>query len=122
MNYPKSIVDYYIKKINKEIPVSGVLLFGSFAYGKPTKDSDVDLVVLSDAFRKMDFDERLDWLIERRDKKTYGIAMDIIGYTPSEFRDIEKHSAIMVVAKKRGKWIYQKWVYQRNGFSVDNFS
>jgi len=34
--------------------------------------------------------------------------MDIVGYTPQEFRDIEKHSAIMAYAKKHGKWIYPK--------------
>jgi predicted nucleotidyltransferase len=82
-------------------------LFGSFAYGKPTKHSDVDLVIISPNFSKIDFDQRLDFLTDARDKPTYQIAMDVIGYTPREFANIEKHSAIMAKAKKDGKWIYK---------------
>lgn len=107
MKFPKKTVDYYINKIGRKMPLTGVLLFGSFAYGKPDKNSDVDLVVISNGFKKMHFDDRLDWLNAQRDKETYKIAMDVIGYTPAEFNTIEKHSAIMAYAKKHGTWIYQ---------------
>ncbi len=42
-----------------------------------------------------------------RDDTTYRIAMDIIGYTPREFNNLEKHSAIGAIAKKKGKWLYK---------------
>lgn len=105
MKFPKKIIKNYISAVNEKMPVSGVLLFGSYAYGKPDKNSDIDLVIISDGFKKMDFDDRLDWLTAQRDSKTYAVAMDIIGYTKKEFANIEKKSAIMAQAKKKGKWL-----------------
>jgi predicted nucleotidyltransferase len=36
----------YVKKISEEFHPQKVILFGSYAYGKPTSDSDVDLLVV----------------------------------------------------------------------------
>lgn len=107
LKFPEKIVDHYIENLKQKIKVKGVLLFGSFAWGKPTKHSDVDLVVISPSFSKRNFDRRLDLLTAARDKIALQIAMDIIGYTPREFANIEKHSAIMAIAKRKGKWIYK---------------
>ena len=104
----KKIVNHYIDSIKSQINIDGVLLFGSFAWGKPTKHSDVDLAIISSDFQKKEFSNRLQWLSRMRDETTYKIAMDIIGYTPKEFAKIEKHSAIMSKAKRDGKWIYIK--------------
>ena len=105
---PRKIINHYIDILDKEIKLKGVLLFGSFAYGQPTKHSDVDLAIISSDFQNMDFGERMTWLARKRDKKTYQIAMDIFGYTPHEFRWIDRQSAIMAKAKKDGKWLYRK--------------
>lgn len=106
VTFPKAITQHYINAVKKKIPVDGVLLFGSFAWGQPTKHSDVDLVVISPNFSRIR--DRLQWLSRMRDTTTHQIAMDIIGYTPKEFASIEKHSAIMAKAKRDGKWLYQK--------------
>jgi len=108
MIYPKKIVNHYIDEVKKDIKLDGVLLFGSFAYGKPNKHSDVDLAVISRDFKKMNFLKRMDWLQSKRGKPAFQIAMDIIGYTPEEFKKIEESSATMAYAKKHGKWIYKK--------------
>lgn len=105
VKFPEKIVNHYIANLKDKIDVKGVLLFGSFAYGKPTKHSDVDLIVVSPDFSKIS--DRLIWLSRMRDDITYQIAMDIIGYTPREFNNLEKHSAIGAIAKKKGKWIYK---------------
>jgi predicted nucleotidyltransferase len=81
----KKIINHYINLLKKEIKVKGVLLFGSFAWGKPTKHSDVDLIIISPDFNKKKFSNRLQWLSRMRDDLTHQIAMDIIGYTPKEF-------------------------------------
>lgn len=107
MKFPQKIINHYINKLNEKIKVDGVLLFGSFAWGKPDKHSDVDIVIISPDFSKEKFQNRLQWLSRMRDDLTYQIAMDVIGYTPKEFSQIEKHSAIMAKAKKDGKWIYK---------------
>lgn len=105
--YPQKIVDHYISNLKNKINVKGVLLFGSFAYGKPTKHSDVDLIVVSSTFNQKSFDNRMDMLADVRDNIACQIAMDIIGYTPREFNNLEKHSAIGAIAKKKGRWIYK---------------
>lgn len=107
IRFPKAIVNHYINTLRRRIRVDGVLLFGSFAWGRPTKHSDVDLVVISKDFARRKFNNRLDFLTHSRDDITYQIAMDIIGYTPKEFSEIERHSAIMAKAKKDGRWIYK---------------
>ncbi|MBI2459832.1 MAG: nucleotidyltransferase domain-containing protein [Parcubacteria group bacterium] len=108
VKFPKKIINHYISTLENKIRVDSVLLFGSFAWGKPTKHSDVDLAVISKDFAKYDFDKRLSLLNHTRDKVSYQVAMDIIGYTPKEFSNIEKYSAIMSKAKQKGKWIYRK--------------
>lgn len=43
--------DTVIKKITtiiKQYGVQRIILFGSYAYGNPTKDSDIDLLVIKD--------------------------------------------------------------------------
>lgn len=106
IKFPKKIVDHYINLLQKKIKIEGVLLFGSFAWGYPTKHSDVDLVIISPDFKKIR--NPFQWLSRMRDERTYQIAMDVIGYTPQEFADIEHHSAIIAKAKKEGKWIYRE--------------
>lgn len=108
VKFPASTANYYINILKKKIAVDGVLLFGSFAWGTPTKHSDVDLVVLSPDFHRQTFDQRLDFLTNARDRRSRTIAMDVIGYTPKEFAHIENESAIMAKAKKDGKWLYRK--------------
>lgn len=103
VKFPKEIISHYLSTLQKQINVQGALVFGSYAWGKPTKHSDVDLIVLSSDFKRIK--DPFLWLARQRDAKTYNIAMDVIGYTPKEFADIEKHSVIMAKAKKEGKWL-----------------
>ena len=59
----KTIVNEYKKVLSGfGIHVERVILFGSFAKGKPRKDSDIDLVVVSDDFEKLNLRERLEIL------------------------------------------------------------
>ena len=46
--FPKKIVNHYINNLSKKITVNGVLLFGSYAYGQPGPDSDIDLLIIKD--------------------------------------------------------------------------
>ena len=103
--FPKKIITHYISRLRKYITVDGVLLFGSFAYGQPTKHSDVDLVISSPDFSSQSFDSRMDFLTQARDRQARQIAMDVIGYTPKELSQAEKFSAILSQAKKKGRWL-----------------
>ena len=39
-------IEAYCRVVAREFKPEKIILFGSYAYGKPTKDSDVDLVVI----------------------------------------------------------------------------
>lgn len=107
---PKKIIDVYLKNIPKNIRVKGIFLFGSYASDKVSKDSDLDFIVISPDFRKMQFMKRLELLshVQGADPITCSVPMDIIGYTPNEFENIDKESVIMRRAKKEGKMIFSE--------------
>lgn len=82
----KKVIQVYKKDLEKKIRIEKMILFGSYAKRRAEKDGDIDLVVLSKDFSKMNFDQRLDLLQrERRNSKTWEYGMDIFGYTPKEF-------------------------------------
>ena len=101
----QKIIDAYLQKLTSRISVAGVVLFGSHAYGKPTKHSDIDLIVLSSDFTTYSFGKRLIFLSRMRKDVAEDIALDVIGYTPKEFYTIEQESAIGAQAKKKGVWL-----------------
>ena len=49
----QKIVEDYIAKLGKQIPLQKVILFGSYAKGTTNKYSDIDLAVFSDHFKDM---------------------------------------------------------------------
>ncbi len=78
-------VDNLINKIGQEIPVEEIILFGSYAYGNPNEDSDIDLCILSNlnGQRKID-------LIRKARKAIVPITskpIDILVYDQNEFYD-----------------------------------
>lgn len=59
----KKIVDEYKKTLfGLGIRAERVILFGSFAKGNPKQGSDIDLVVISNDFKKLNLRERLEVL------------------------------------------------------------
>ncbi len=49
----QKIVEDYIMRLSKQIPLQKVILFGSYAKGNTNKYSDIDLAVFSDYFKDM---------------------------------------------------------------------
>lgn len=82
----KPIINFYLKELRKNIRPQKVIVFGSYAKGIATSDSDLDLVIISRDFAHRSFDERYSLLSQARlHPETRKIAMDIFGYTPEEF-------------------------------------
>ncbi len=81
----KIIEDYKDTLSGLGIHVERIILFGSFANGRPRKDSDIDLLVISNDFEKLNLRERLEVL---------GVAavrimkpIEAKGYTSKEIRN-----------------------------------
>jgi predicted nucleotidyltransferase len=106
-NNIKKIIKEYLKYFPKNIKIEKIFLFGSYAKGNYDEDSDIDLILISSDFKKIDFLKRLEMLSSfRKSKLTQSVAMDILGYTPEEFKNISKESIIIKKAIKEGKVIY----------------
>ena len=82
----ETIKEYKKALLKLGIRVERVVLFGSFAKGNPRKDSDIDLVVVSNDFEKLNLRERLELL---------GVAavrimkpIEAKGYTLKEIRNV----------------------------------
>ena len=58
-----SVTTDYINKLKKQIPIEKVILFGSYAKGTNTIDSDVDIAVFSSAFESMSRVDGLTFLL-----------------------------------------------------------
>ena len=59
------IIQGFIARLEQEIPVQEVILFGSYAQGKPHDHSDIDLAVISDWFEGKPAIENLAWFISK---------------------------------------------------------
>ena len=87
------------KALDKEIPIDKMILFGSRAWGKPHRDSDIDLIVVSPKFRR-----------KRSFKRGLGFythwdldyPVDFLCYTPEEFNKKKKMIGIVQQAVKEG--------------------
>jgi predicted nucleotidyltransferase len=83
----KNIVLEFIKELNRRrIPVKQVILFGSYAHGKPNLRSDIDLAVVSPKFKNMDDIKRIMILSDaaRHIKTPRPIDINPIGFTDEE--------------------------------------
>jgi hypothetical protein len=90
-------------KINvlKKYPDAKIILFGSRARGDNLKNSDYDLIVLSDLFKGKKIPERFD-VYECFEGKNN---VDILPYTFEEFDEYSNRLTIAGKAKKEGKFI-----------------
>lgn len=81
----KSEIAGYIQVLKKDhLPITKVILFGSYAKGKQRKDSDVDLCIISPKFKNAF--EAMQYLWAKRLKDS-GITIEPIGFSPKDFRD-----------------------------------
>lgn len=99
-----------LKEIGKEIEeylsryivVNMIIVYGSYAYGTPREDSDIDIAVISVNFRNMSIMERIELLAG------VSVAIDsrieVKGFTPEEYENAMPGSLIEVI-KFKGKRI-----------------
>lgn len=94
----KESIDAYVSVIEKEIPISGVYLFGSHAKGTARLDSDIDIAIISPIFGKhTQYDGR--WLVRKIWDAPFK-NIDVIGYSPRDFQ--RRSSPILAEIHKTG--------------------
>jgi predicted nucleotidyltransferase len=64
----KIAIREYILELSKKIPIQKAILFGSYANGSFTKDSDVDLAIFLDYFEETSRIDGIKFLLSRARK------------------------------------------------------
>lgn len=102
-NIPMRVIRRYARAIAEEFQPDKIILFGSYAYGTPHEDSDVDLLVVMPARNQLDQAVRILWRL------TAPFPLDLIVRTPKEmtWRLAEGESFLTTVVSK-GKVLYEK--------------
>lgn len=101
----KDIISMIVEKAKKDYKPEKIILFGSYARGNPTIDSDIDLLVVKDSSCRRDERDRE----IRKSLKDIKFPLDIFVYTPEEVEKFYnlKGSFINEIFSK-GRVIYEQ--------------
>ncbi len=93
----KKIISKYQTKLEElGIEVSKIILYGSYAGGRPKEYSDIDIIIVSPTFNKMDIFERQEIL--SRAHHEFGEPIEPIGLTPQQMK--EKKGLVREILEK----------------------
>lgn len=98
-----------IKRLVFELKPEKIILFGSYAYGNPTPDSDVDLlIVMKTRAKYIDRYVVVSNVLIPRD-----FPVDILVKTPKEIKDEEKKKGNFFLREilTKGKVLYEREIF-----------
>jgi uncharacterized protein len=104
---PQHIIHEVINKIVSDYQPEKVYLFGSYAAGNPSTNSDIDLIVVKEVGEgmnriKMGGDIRMSL-------ENWVYPMDILVFSPKEFEEeIQNKFTFLGMAFKKSKLMYEK--------------
>jgi predicted nucleotidyltransferase len=95
------------KLIEDGVNVYKVVLFGSYKYGMPNRDSDIDIAVISNDFKKKNIFELgpMTGNAVRATMRKFDIPIDLIKLTVDEY---ENETRMIASYVKEGKVVYAK--------------
>ena len=99
-----SAIRRFARQIAERFQPDQIILFGSYAYGTPTPDSDVDLLVVMPTRNQIEQAVRIDEAIEER-----GFPLDLLVRTPKTLADrLRWGDTFVQEIVTRGKVLYEK--------------
>ncbi len=81
----KQILSEIVKKLKNDYKPIKIILFGSYAYGNPTQNSDIDLLILKDTDKKRA--DRFVWVKRIIYNPDLEISVSPLVYTPDELKE-----------------------------------
>ena len=91
-----------VDKIAKKYKPEKIILFGSFAWGKPTNDSDVDLFIVKETKNSRFLAMEIDDTASPRQ-----FPMDVIVYTPKQVKnELNLEDPFISKVLQRGKVLF----------------
>ncbi|MBM3128462.1 MAG: nucleotidyltransferase domain-containing protein [Chloroflexi bacterium] len=101
----KQLIRQFIPRLQPEVRVEKVVLFGSYLNGEPDEWSDVDIAVISNDFGKFDFWEQARFLAQRQ-WRDFSL-LEVHPYTLRDYRRAS-HLTFLGEIKRTGKVIYTR--------------
>jgi predicted nucleotidyltransferase len=104
LRIPQSAIESSVKQIVQRFDPNKILLFGSYAYGTPQPDSDVDiLVVMETKLKETEQAIRICQSIE------YHFGLDLLVYTPDNLaRRLALGDSFIKEILSKGKVLYER--------------
>jgi uncharacterized protein len=100
---PMRVIRRYARAIAAEFQPDKIILFGSYAYGTPNEDSDVDLLIVMPARDRHALSVRI------RCRLTPPFAVDLVIRTPEQVRRcLAEHQSFLTTITSQGKVLYEK--------------
>jgi predicted nucleotidyltransferase len=101
----KQIINEILDRILTGYEPKKVILFGSYAYGEPTKDSDLDILIVTERH----FTPEETYKIRRKSLGHYDIPIQLICLSDEEFTETKDIiGGIAYPASKYGEILYEK--------------
>ncbi|MFQ5909877.1 MAG: nucleotidyltransferase domain-containing protein [Thermoplasmata archaeon] len=86
-------------RMSERYPVIQLIFFGSIARGEFREDSDIDLIIVSEKFKGMNFIKRA---ARAYDYWDFEYPVDFLCYTPKEFDERRRRIGLVAQALKEG--------------------
>lgn len=100
----RRFVREYLPRLRRRFRPELVLLFGSRARGEALDQSDLDLLVVSERFRGVSFLDRAAGVLAALEAP---FAVEVLCYTPEEFRARRRGLSIVAQAVAEGEVLWQ---------------
>jgi len=100
------IIRGFASRLSSDIPVEGVILFGSYAHGNPKEHSDIDLAIISDWFRGKSRIESMQYL--SRAAASYNTLIEAIPFSAKEYRELDKRTFLASIVKTGRRYLLDK--------------
>ena len=93
----------FVRRIAEQFSPERIILFGSYAHGKPTQDSDVDLLIV------MPYRGRAtDVSLSIRNSLHPGFPIDLLVYAPGELQErVKRGDYFLSEIVQRGKVLHE---------------
>jgi predicted nucleotidyltransferase len=100
---PRAVIRDYARQIAEQFHPDRIILFGSYAYGKPHKDSDVDILVVMRAY------DEINQAVRIQEKTNSSFPLDLIVRTPHNLHwRLQEGDWFLREIMDRGKVLYEK--------------
>jgi predicted nucleotidyltransferase len=101
---PQAAIDDVVRQIAEKFKPNKIILFGSYAYGKPTALSDVDLLIVMDSpLKESDLSKTI------RRSIVYHFGLDLVVKTSKSLASrIEMGDFFLMEIMKKGRVLYER--------------